>query len=187
MVAVAARCHTCRLAPVAQWIRASDFGLDRLEGKGDLWLWYPRGVDTSDEDEYMPSDRAWPWIRGKSNNSGVDYYYENADMTGKVASGKFGTSTRMYDHHLGSPGVTDPETWKVQTTGKFWGINLPGRGTVIHQSGNERGTLVVYLPEKEEYKELGFHFRGNSTFDYGELCEYLGAGPAQTDLPPYEP
>ena len=73
-------------------------------------------------------------------------------MTGKVASGKWRASTRLYDHHLGSSGMTDPETWKVQNTGKFWGINLPGMGTVFHESGNWRGNVAVYLPEKEVLK-----------------------------------
>ena len=124
----------------------------------------------------MPEDAAWPWIKGKVENAGVDFLFEHADKTGKVASGKFKNSTRLYDHYLGSPGETDPETWKEQSTGKFWGINLPGKGTVLHESGNWRNMVAVFLPAKEDIYGYDFHFHGNMVFDYGGALRLLRRG-----------
>jgi hypothetical protein len=78
--------------------------------------------------------------------------------------------------------VDNPESWKERVTGTYWGINIPGYGTVIRESGINRGEIwQVIDPATGDitdfmYTDLGF--RGNSTFDYDELCDYYDAGPA---------
>lgn len=39
-----------------------------FNGRADLWLWYPNDVD---EDEMMPEDRAWPWVKGLIKDRGT--------------------------------------------------------------------------------------------------------------------
>ncbi|MFO7530947.1 MAG: hypothetical protein R6W93_00705 [Candidatus Limnocylindrales bacterium] len=149
----------------------------QIIGKESLRLWYPNGVDTTDPDEYMPVGEAWPWTKGEYANSGTDYFAANEAMTNKVISGKYAWKSHVYDHV-----VDNPESWKERVTGKYWGINIPGYGTVIHVSGINRGEIrQVIDPSTGDitdfmYTDLGF--RGNSTFDYDELCDYYDAGPA---------
>ena len=142
---------------------------------GNLWLWYPNDVDTTDPAEYKPSDRAWPWIKGRADNYGLDYFSTKPSMSGKVISGKYKGTTRLYDHVIGNP-----ESWKFQDAGKFWGVNAPGAGTVFHESGNFRGMNTIVFENGEVVDEIFdfIRFRGNSIFDVEEVCEVLGAGPA---------
>lgn len=148
-------------------------------GEGNVWLWYPKGVDLTDPDEYMPDGVAWPWIKGLSEVKGVDYFSSAPDMKGKVASGKFRTTTHMYDHHAGTPGDPDDLEWWHETwVGKDWGLQLPGFGTVFHGSGNLKGkvTVIEQLPgpyDITEYVPLR-DFRGNQTFEVEELCAFFG-------------
>lgn len=142
--------------------------------KGNLWLWYPNSVDTTNPDEYMPDDRAWPWIKGKADGGGLDYYSTTPNMSGKVISGKYKSTTRLYDHVIGNP-----ESWKLQDAGKFWGVNAPGKGTVFHDSGNFRGMNTIVFENGEVVDEI-FEFissHGSSIFDEAEVCDSLGAGP----------
>ena len=142
--------------------------------KGNLWLWYPKSVDTTNPDEYMPVGRAWPWIKGKADNSGTDYFSTRPNKSGKVISGKYKGTTRLYDHVIGNP-----ESWKFQDTGKFWGVNAPGKGTVFHESGNFRGMNTIVFENGEIVDEIFdfIRFRGNSIFDEAAVCDALGAGP----------
>jgi hypothetical protein len=145
----------------------------QIKGKSDLWLWYPNNVA---EEDMMPDGEAWPWIKGKVKNSGTDYFAANADMTKKVISGKYNGQGRIYDHVVGNP-----ESWKEQFSGKGWGLNIPGYGTVIHESGMGRGMVEVTFDAGEvvDFKFTYLGFRGNQTFDYDELCAYYDAGPAE--------
>jgi hypothetical protein len=148
-------------------------------GESDLWFWYPNRVDISDPDEYMPEGVAWPWIKGIVGAKGVDYFSSVPDMEGKVASGRYRTTTHLYDHHAGTPGdPTDLEWWHETWVGKNWGIQLPGYGTVFHESGNLKGkvTVVAQVPgpyDITEYAPLR-DYRGNQTFDAEELCAFFG-------------
>lgn len=148
-------------------------------GESNLWLWYQQGVDTADPDEYMPEGRAWPWIKGLNEVKGVDYFSSAPEMGGKVASGKFRTTTHNYDHHLGTPGdPNDLEWWYEKSVGKNWGIQLPGYGTVFHESGNVIGQSTVVQQVPGPYDEVVWEevraWRGNQTFDSEELCAFFG-------------
>jgi hypothetical protein len=148
-------------------------------GEGNLWFWYPDDVDLSDPDEYMPEGVAWPWIKGISESQGVDYFSSARDMEGKVAAGKYRVTTHLYDHHAGTRGDrNDLEWWHETFVGKNWGIQLPGSGTVFHESGNQKGvtTVVEQVPgpfDITEYVPLR-DMRGNQTFDAEELCAFFG-------------
>ena len=148
-------------------------------GDGNLWFWYPNGVDLNDPAEYMPEGVAWPWIKGRSESQGVDYFSSAPDMKGTVASGKYRVTTHLYDHHPGTPGDPDDREWWHETfVGKNWGIQLPGSGTVFHESGNQKGmtTVVEQVPgpfDITEYVPLRV-VRGNQTFDAEELCAFFG-------------
>jgi hypothetical protein len=148
---------------------------------GALWLWYPKSVDTTDPAEYMPDGEAWPWIKGKSKGSGIDAFSSAPEMGGKVISGKYKINSRMYDHV-----IANPETWTTQDTGRFWGINVPGKGNLLHESGNFRYTTkITFVPGEDPIEEGDFlRFRGNSTLydhdadelkteTFEELCDYF--------------
>jgi hypothetical protein len=145
-------------------------------GTNSLWLWYANDVDEAD---MMPEGRAWPWIKGQYDAQGVDYFSSLPDMGGLVASGKYKTTTHQYDHHLGTAGdPNDLETWTQTMTGKNWGIQLPGYGTVFHESGNlkSRATVIGQVPgpyDPIETVDLR-PWRGNQTFDIRELCDFFG-------------
>jgi hypothetical protein len=143
-------------------------------GKATLTLWYPQDVA---EEDMMPDGEAWPWTKGRFTNEGTDYFAADEAMTKKVISGKFKVQSHMYDHV-----VDNPEKWKERVTGKFWGINIPGYGTVLHESGNLQVAIEqTFDPETGDITDfmlLDLGFRGNSTFDYDELCDYYDAGPA---------
>lgn len=146
----------------------------QIIGKESLRLWYPKGVA---EEDMMPVGEPWPWTKGEYANSGTDYFAANEAMTSRVISGKYGWKSHVYDHV-----IANPETWKERVTGKYWGINIRGYGTVIHESGIQRGEIwQVIDPSTGDitdflYTDLSFH--GNRTFDYDELCDYYDAGPA---------
>ena len=145
-------------------------------GKYDLWLWYKNGLS---EAEKKPEGRAWPWIKGRGVAQGLDYFSSKPNMSGKVISGKFKTIDHQNHHYLGSPYPTDDlEWWKVTTTGKNWGIQAPGYGTIFHQSGNQKATMTVVkqVPGPFDWVEwvADREFRGNATFDVEALCAYFG-------------
>jgi hypothetical protein len=132
----------------------------------ELTLWYKNG-----ETDKFPEGKAWPWIKGRNTVHGIDYFSAGPNMSGKVASGKFKTTTQLSNHTLGNP-----ETWSESNSGKNWGIQIPGAGTVHHESGNFRGTVqVTHVPGQDpifDFFPIGFN--GNSTFDFEELCAYFG-------------
>ena len=133
----------------------------------------------------MPADAAWPWIKGMAKNGGVDAFYANQNMTGQMVAAKFTNTVHLSDHYLGGTGPDDPETWQEQVSGKFWGINLPGEGIVLHESGTWRYMMSVVLPDKEIMFPSDVRFHGNMVYDYDTLCDFFDAGPALTDLPPW--
>ena len=148
-------------------------------GESNTWFWYPNKVDLTDPDEYMPEGVAWPWTKVLSEAKGVDYFSSAPGMKGKVASGRYRTTTHNYDHHLGTPGdPNDPEWWHETFVGKNWGIQLPRFGTVFHESGNLKGkvTVVEQVPgpyDITEYVPLR-DWSGNQTFDVEQLCAFFG-------------
>ena len=131
----------------ANWACTKDIYY-QVSGDSSLWLWYANSVDTTNKDEYMPADAAWPWIKGMAKNGGLDAFYANQDMTGQMVAAKFTNTVHLSDHYLGGTGPDDPETWQEQVSGKFWGINLPGEGIVFHESGTWRYVMSVVLPDK---------------------------------------
>ena len=135
----------------------------------ELTLWYK-----NNETDRFPEGRAWPWIKGRNTVHGIDYFSAGPGMSGKVVSGKFKTTTNMSDHTL------DPETWQESNSGKNWGIQIPGAGTVFHEAGNARFVATVTFPEGEDpIVDFEFvRFRGVSTFDVEELCAHFGFGVA---------
>ena len=160
----------------------------QVSGDSSLWLWYANGVDTTDPDVYMPADAAWPWIKGMAKNGGVDAFYANQDMTGQMVAAKFTNTVHLSDHYLGGTGVDDPETWQEQVSGKFWGINLPGEGIVLHETGDLAVHDVRGAPgQGESIYSSDERFHGNMVYDYDTLCDFFDAGPALTDLPPWVP
>ena len=142
-------------------------------GSEDLTLWYAKGETRP----LFPEDGAWPWIKGLYDRQGVDYFSSQPGMAGLVASGKFNFKSHSYDHYLGSSAPGDYETWTEKLTGKTWGIQLPGLGTVFHESGNFMQTVTVtdQSPANEiiVYETLR-EWRGNQTFDVEELCGFFG-------------
>lgn len=149
---------------------------------GSFWLWYKNSVDTTDPNEYRPTDRPWPWIKGEAKGSGVDTYSTLPDKGGKVLSGKYNSVERFYDHEW----TQDWEKWHYQRTGKYFGINAPGMGTVFHESGNLRFTLEQFFENGEfvgddlyDYRwvgnsSFGDPFFGDNTAAVEELCDYFG-------------
>ena len=142
----------------------------QIKGEESLTLWYPKSVA---EDAMMPDGEAWPWTKGQYTNAGTDYFAANEAMTNKVISGKYSWKSHIYDHV-----IDNPETWKERVTGKFWGINIPGYGTVIHETGIFWNDVEVVFNGEPEQTYFDVGSRGNSTFDYDELCDYYDAGPA---------
>mgnify|MGYP001815203172 FL=1 len=148
-------------------------------GKGDLWLWYRNGLTA---DEQMPDGVAWPWIRGKGVAQGLDYFSSGPGMTGKVITGKWKVTDHMNRHHLGTPGdPNDLESWRVTTTGKGWGIQAPGYGTVFHVAGKDRGTITVVEQVPGPYDPITYEpddperwHQGKVEFDVESLCAYFG-------------
>jgi hypothetical protein len=127
-----------------------------------------------------PESRAWPWIKGLGVAQGLDYFSSKSNMGGKVISGKFKTIDHQNRHHLGSLYPTDDlEWWKVKTTGKNWGIQAPGYGTVFHESGNQKATMTVVKQVPGPFDWIEWvedrEFRGNQTFHVDKLCAYFGA------------
>jgi hypothetical protein len=137
----------------------------------NLWLWY-----ANDETDLMPVGRAWPWIKGHFIGEGTDAFAGNAAMTEKPLAGRFKFSVHIYDHV-----VDNPEIWKEQRTGTYWGLNIPGHGTVFHDSGNLRYTIVqTFEPgggDIIDFDVTDIRFKGNATYDLEELCDYYHAGP----------
>lgn len=146
----------------------------QIKGKESLTLWYPNSVA---EEDMMPYGRAWPWTKGLYTNSGTDYFAANEAMTKKVVSGKYTWRSHIYDHV-----IANPEKWKEQVTGLYWGINVPGYGTVLHDSGRGRSMIVQTFDPTSgdiiDFQWMDLGFRGNSTYDYDALCDYFDAGPA---------
>ena len=144
-------------------------------GSWDLWMWYKNNVDPAD---MMPAYGAWPWIKGRGVAQGLDYFSSTPNMKGLVASGKFKNITHLDKHYLGDPNdyVGDPEKWRETTTGKNWGIQIPGFGTVFHESGNFRATVIVtdQTPGNEIFEYVEPRFKGNSTFEVEKLCAFFG-------------
>ena len=72
----------------------------------------------------------------------------------------------------------DLEWWKVTTTGRNWGIQASGYGTVFHESGNQKATLTVVkqVPGPLDWVEwvADREFRGNQRFSVDRLCAYFG-------------
>ena len=107
----------------------------------NLTMWYPDGVAEAD---MTPAYGAWPFIRGQYRLDGIDYFSSEPGMKGQVAIGKFSWTSHLFDHYLGTLGSTsDLETCKETMTGKTWGIELPGAGTVFHEAGNHRYEWTV--------------------------------------------
>ena len=147
-------------------------------GKFDLWLTYKNGLT---EAEQMPDGVAWPWIKGRGVSQGFDYFSSGEGMSGKVISGKWKVIDHQNRHHLGTPGdPNDRESWRVTTTGKGWGIQAPGYGTVFHVAGKDRGTVTV-TQVPGPFDELSYEpddpdrwHQGKETFDVESLCAYFG-------------
>jgi hypothetical protein len=139
---------------------------------GDMWLWYAKGIDTTDPAEYKPSDRPWPWIKGAAKGRGIDTYSTEPNMGGKVLSGKYNSNERFYDHEW----TEDWETWTVQRTGKHYGTNAPGMGTVFHESGNLRYTIEQGFKGGQivSFDVSGVRQVGNLVMDHDELCGFFG-------------
>jgi hypothetical protein len=149
-----------------------------FHGMADLWLWYPNDMD---EDEMMPEDRAWPWVKGFLTDRGTFYFSSEEGMGGTVLSGKFAYQTHQTDHHLGTPSdlANDTESWTAMQTGTDLNLKAPGHGTVFHSSGNLVYRMLV--TEYNEYPQEDIFgaeelrpFRGNQTFDVEELCAFFG-------------
>jgi hypothetical protein len=74
--------------------------------------------------------------------------------------------------------TSDPESWQVLTAGRQSSIQVPGYGTVAHQSGSRKGTVHVYeqVPGSPEQMWVsdGREWRGNYTFDAVALCAFFG-------------
>ena len=154
--------------------------------KGSATLWYPKGIDTTDEAEYMPDGEAWPWKQGRVEGQGLDYFATGEDMTGKVVSGKYRWTTQMRDHYLGGDPdyVDDPETWTEQVTGKTWGIKAPGAGNLFFEAGNYRYKVIQKTPGIDlflEFEELR-PWKGNSNLDAEGLCKYFGYGYKEVEV-----
>jgi hypothetical protein len=135
-------------------------------GTQDLWLWYPADLDEAD---MMPVDAPWPWIRGQAVRTGTDYFSSRPDVGGKVASGRFKLIGQLSDHYIGLP-----ESWTEHQRGKNWGIQIPGYGTVFHESGTWTQRTTIVDPSADWVAETLREFRGNSTFDVEELCAFFG-------------
>ena len=155
--------------------------------KGSVTLWYPKSVDTTNPAEYMPDGEAWPWKRGRVENSGLDYFSTGSGKTGKVVSGKFRANTQLTNHHLGGDPnyIDDPETWTEQVTGNLWGIKAQGAGNVFFEAGNYRQKAIVENPGDPDgfpFFEEVRPFKGNSNFDGEAVCEYFGYGYEETGV-----
>jgi hypothetical protein len=145
----------------------------------DFWLWYPNSVDTTDPDEYMPANRAWPWITGQQVIQGLTYFSSAPGMGDEVISGAWKLSDNITKHHLGTRNdPNDPESWQVLTSGRLWSIQAPGYGTVAHQSGSRKGTVYVVEQVPGDPQQVwvgdGREWRGNYTFDAEALCAFFG-------------
>lgn len=130
---------------------------------GSSWFWYKQGVDTSDPDEITPDDRPWPWVKGEAKSRGVDTYSTLPGPGGKVISGKSITN-ELYSKHK----WTDTwETWKVQVTGKDFGVHAPGCGKLLHASGNYRVTIEQTFNDGKpwEWKETDERFVGKAFYE----------------------
>ena len=92
----------------ANWACTKDIDY-QVTGDSSLWLWYANSVDTTDPVEYMPADAAWPWIKGMAKNGGVDSFFANEGMTGRMVAAKFDNTVHLSDHYLGGTGPSDPE------------------------------------------------------------------------------
>ena len=137
-------------------------------GMQDLWLWYE-----NDETDREPVGEPWPWIRGQAVRTGVDYFSSEPDMQGLVAAGRFKLIGQLYDHQFGEGGSW-PESWTEHQKGTTWGIELPGYGTVFHETGTWTQTVTIENATAEWAYEGLRDFRGNSTFDVEQLCDFFG-------------
>jgi hypothetical protein len=143
-------------------------------GSAKLTLWYPNDVEAAD---MFPDPGAWPWVKGLYQRQGVDYFSAGPDGQGLVVSGKFHLNNHLSDHHVGSDAPGDYESWTETMTGKNWGIQLPGYGSLFHESGNYQYRLTVVDqvsdPEVILFDEV-YPWRGNQTFDTEALCALFG-------------
>lgn len=137
---------------------------------------YPNDVAEAD---MFPDPGAWPWVKGLYQREGVDYFSAKPGGEGLVVSGKFKINIHLSDHYLGSDAPGDYETWTETMTGRNWGIQLPGLGSLFHESGNYQYQLTVVDqksdPEVILFKEIR-PWRGNQTFDTEALCALFGFG-----------
>ena len=145
---------------------------------GSSWFWYKKGVDTSDPEVITPEDRPWPWVKGKAKSRGVDTYSTLPGPSGKVISGR-SISNELYNKHK----WTDTwETFRVQVTGKDFGVRAPGCGKLLHASGNYRVTIEQDFGEPFMYNETDERFVGNAFYEdedsyraaIGKLCDCFG-------------
>ena len=135
----------------------------------NLWLWFEKGA--------APTD---PWIKGQYTNEGVDAFSELPDVGGLVASGKY-----KFTSHLSGFDPGPPPTWLEQVTGKFWGIQIPGLGTVFHESGNIRQTATeTNIDPLNPIEYVKLRQTGNETFDAEALCGFFGFGVKYAPPPP---
>jgi hypothetical protein len=125
-----------------------------LNGHEDLWLWFSNDFDPL-------------WIHGQYVLRGSDYFSTAPNMGGNVISGPFKLTAHLSNHDPGPP-----ETWDEILTGSFWNVQVPGFGSIFHETlGIHRSTEVtasglIYSVVKQAV--------GQHMFDVEELCQSLG-------------
>ena len=129
----------------------------RSQGTESLMFWDPKG----DEPE------AEAWVKGLYQRGGIDAFQAN----GNKVSGKFRFNSHLSDLVLG-----DAAAWEETTSGKYWGINIPGQGRVFHEAGNFRQVVDAISDDMDTwiYTQLR-EPRGSAIFDEVSLCEALAA------------
>jgi len=115
-------------------------------------IYYQTRVELKITDWYKNDE----WVKAQIHWLFVDSFAADPAMSLKVVTSK----SRPVDHFF-SDGSS-------MTTGQGWALNIPGLGTVFHESG-----VLKVTAEGDK------SFRGNVTLDYAELCDYFEAGPPE--------
>jgi hypothetical protein len=118
-----------------------------------------------DHDIYHESEMAYYddtglWVKTLYQKHGTDNLY-NENKPDYVFSGSY--NIRAYADIV----TQDPHVWTVKISGSILNVEIPGHGTVIHQSGQQ-----VWLVQDWNWTDM-LKQKGLNKFDFATLCAAL--------------
>jgi len=122
----------------------------------DRVLHHERWIDFFDKDGN--------WIRETGYSEGLDHVYNTSDNT-HFAEGPY------HEEWIITPGP-DPDHLEFDFHGVDWNIQLPGHGTVYHESGQEN-QLCEWSGSPPPGDCITFKRVGLSKADFATLCKVL--------------